>query len=533
VRGSSEKPVVLVAFDKYENLGVRYLYSIISRAGYRVHIIDFEQDKKSILSELLKVEALLVGFSIIFEQHFDEFRDLIEYLRENGVRGHFTAGGHHPSLHPEELLQLIPSLDSIVRFEGEYTILELIAKLSTKAEWKSINGISYREESSVVHNHLRPVENNLDMFPWPDRSNFQNEILGKKIRSILAGRGCIHRCIFCNSREFYIQSTGPIKRIRDPDRVVEEMYYLYKQWECSVFLFQDDDFPVTDNYRHDWIEQFCKALRRYDLKGKIMWQISCRPDEVSADIFKYMRDYGLFRVFMGIDDGTKYGLSYMRKSFLPEDTLKSVSVLKDLGLLIDYGFMLFNPETTFDSLHDNLDFLEKLCSDGLMPVLFSKMEPFLETPIAKILEKEGRLIRRSGSLDYGFHEGSMDAYFKFVSNNLDRWLYAENGLLNLEKCAAMFLSVFRFYYGKVGEIDRWADELKTEIAANNLFLLNTMRKIANFYEFGSLPNGLDYSLVHLKAQIEEKHPIAVDHISGFIERLNLLNLTKSIFISVH
>ncbi len=41
----------------------------------------------------------------------------------------------------------------------------------------------------------------------------------------------------------------PLKRIRNPEKVVEEIDFLHHKKHCSVFLFEDDDFPVETNKR--------------------------------------------------------------------------------------------------------------------------------------------------------------------------------------------------------------------------------------------------------------------------------------------
>jgi len=43
---------------------------------------------------------------------------LLYVLRLNGVDCHFTMGGHFPSLSYDQTLELVPELDSVVRFEG-------------------------------------------------------------------------------------------------------------------------------------------------------------------------------------------------------------------------------------------------------------------------------------------------------------------------------------------------------------------------------------------------------------------------------
>ena len=54
------KSVVFIAFEQRENLGIRYLYAILSEAGYDVHIIDFRKEKTGILQEVQKMDPLEV-----------------------------------------------------------------------------------------------------------------------------------------------------------------------------------------------------------------------------------------------------------------------------------------------------------------------------------------------------------------------------------------------------------------------------------------------------------------------------------------
>ncbi len=99
--------------------------------------------------------------------------NLIDFLRDKGYKCHFTAGGHYASLRYEELFKLEQGLDSIVRFEGEYTILELAEALHSGKEWRTIRNLAYVTDSGVVANPLRPLEKDLDKLPFPARTQPQ------------------------------------------------------------------------------------------------------------------------------------------------------------------------------------------------------------------------------------------------------------------------------------------------------------------------------------------------------------------------
>src|SRR6266571_3441871 len=113
------RAVVLIGFKRQGNLGLGYLAATLEAFGYRAEVLDFEEPAESVLATVRYLEPIAIGFSLIFQFYVDRFTQLAQYLRANGVTCHFTIGGHFPSLSPVETLELVPQLDSIVRFEGE------------------------------------------------------------------------------------------------------------------------------------------------------------------------------------------------------------------------------------------------------------------------------------------------------------------------------------------------------------------------------------------------------------------------------
>jgi len=524
----NHKSVVFVAFEERENLGVGYMHAILSEAGYRVSIIDFRKDKAEILRELLEQDPMMVGFSVIFEYHLYVFQELIAHLRENGVQSHFTAGGHFASLRPADLFEVIPGLDSVVRFEGEHTMLEFADHLQQGTDWRKTTGTSYVDKGELVHNQLRPLEPDLDRFPFPFRPEMKEFALDKKYATLIAGRGCIYNCVFCDIQTFYGQPPGPVKRIRNPAMVVDEMEFLYKTRDCSVFLFQDDDFPVKVNRNTDWVEEFCKELRDRDLTGNILWKINCRPDEVDREKFEFMRRHGLFTVFLGIEDGTDAGLLKMNKHLNATDNLRGIQILKDLGIGLDYGFMLFQPSTTYSSLNENLEFLDQVCSDGYMSVFFLKMEPYLETRIEQELLDQGRLKGRTGFLDYDFLDSSMDDFFAFVNDNFQTWFNSPKGISNVSKWAFHYLTVFKFYHGSLAEIDRLSDNIRAQLTEANRFVIDTMQNLSALFESGKYTLDNDDALSEYRNAIEKKHEAIAAELAMIVRKIEVISLTKEV-----
>lgn len=528
-----EHPVVFVAFKEFDNLGVGYVASMLSAEGYKTHILDFRNSREDILELIRKENPLVVGFSVIFQYHIFEFRDLIDYLRRSGVTSHFSAGGQYASMRFEDLFNFIPSLDSIVRFEGEYTFLELVTSIHSGSDWKKIKGIAFKENGTTKVTPLRPPEMDLDKFPFPVRSPLGNFALDRRFATLIAGRGCVNNCSFCNNTEYIRQSSVPVRRIRKPETVVEEIDFLHHKKDCSVFLFEDDDFPVKTNDGSDWIEKFCKALQRKKLDNKIIWKINCRPDEVDYDSFKMMKNHGLFLTFLGIDDGTESGLARLNKHMALEDSMKGVRILKELEIGFDYGFMLFQPASSFKSVNDNLDFLKQLCGDGYTSVTFLKTEPYFDTRIEKELRKEGRLKGKPGFLDYDFLINSLDHYYGIISQLFMEWINDSEGVSNIIRWARNYYSVFSNFYKMIPEVQSlWTDIQKTA-AQSNMFVLDNMKELSLIFETGKYDGEEFSNLAGYTENIKETHDQYREHlvnatkkISRFAEHQRLSQLIK-------
>ena len=522
--------VVFVAFEERENLGIRYMAALLSKAGYEVGIIDFRREREEIAEEIITLGPMVVGFSIIFEKSIYDFREFIGFLRDKGVRCHFTAGGHFASLRPGDLFEIIPAIDSIVMFEGEHTLLDLVNHIHYGRGWTGITGISYMNNGVLINNRLRPLEPDLDQFPHPMRSECKEYLLDKRYSTLLASRGCLYNCIFCDTRKFYSHPPGPVKRVRNPLKVVEEMELLHEEKNCSLFLFEDEDFPVSTQHHSGWIHEFCESLQNRGLSGKVMWKINCRPDEVDQSTFELMKQHGLFRVFLGLEDGTDDGLQQLNKQLGVADNLRGIDILKKLGIGIDYGFMLFQPATTYGSLWNNLNFLEDICGDGYMPVGYLKMKPFLETKIKKELEAAGRLKGKPGFLDYDFLDRSMNSLFHYTSDAFDAWLNAPDGLLNVTKWADIYLSVFSFYFGSTDGIQHQSGLLRDTVAEANLFMIDTLKSVSGIFESGNQRLEQNRELLNFRESIAEKHNSLLKTVARIIGKVQMYYLTKELFI---
>ena len=420
-----QRPVILVGFQNQGNLGLGYLAAVLRRHGYAVQVIDIEQDPEEILRIATEQNPILMGFSLIFQFFIDRYAALLYLLRQNGIDCHFTMGGHFPSLSYEQTLELVPELDSVVRFEGESTLVELVDAVTTGKDWREIDGIAYRNEQGVTLTKPRALLEDLDQLPYPDRDFEPEAVIGRSIMPILASRGCARTCSFCSIHTFYRAAPGRIVRTRKPVEVVREMSLLHEERGTTIFLFQDDDFPLFGQVWRRWANQFVDELERSGLSKKVIWKMNCRADAVDRELFIRMRDAGLYLVYMGLESGSEQGLETLHKQITVEQNLRAVSILKSIGLMFEYGFMLLDPSSTFESIRENINFLRTILADGCLPVTFCRMLPYDGTPIKDELVRTGRIRGDVCNPDYDFLDPCIGEFYEALTDlvSLSGWIH--------------------------------------------------------------------------------------------------------------
>jgi radical SAM superfamily enzyme YgiQ (UPF0313 family) len=417
---------MLVGFQNQGNLGLGYLAAVLRRHGYDVQVVDIEQDPREIVRIARELNPILIGFSLIFQFYIDRYAALLYLLRSNGLDCHFTMGGHFPSLSYEQTLELVPELDSVVRFEGESTLLEMVDAIVAGEDWREIHGLAYRDdEGKVIVTRPRALLENLDELPYPDREYEPESVLGRSILPILASRGCARTCSFCSIHTFYRAAPGRIVRTRKPAEVVREMELLHEERGTTIFLFQDDDFPLFGQVWRRWANEFVDELERTGLSRKVIWKMNCRADAVDRDLFIRMRDAGLYLVYMGLESGSEQGLETLHKQITVGQNLKAVETLKSIGLMFEYGFMLLDPSSTFESIRENIAFLRTILSDGCLPVTFCRMLPYDGTPIKDELVRTGRLRGDICNPDYDFLDPRIGEFYDELTKlvSLTGWIH--------------------------------------------------------------------------------------------------------------
>ena len=280
----------LVGPNQQENLGLQYLAASAERAGYPTGSWDSPGATicRAWSARCWRRIPLLVGLGMAFQYSVNDYLELAGALRDQGYRGHLTAGGHVPTFCWRDLLTSCPSLDSVVLHEGEHTVVELLARLEQGRTVVGIPGSAWREaEGPVLGPPRRPVED-LDALAPPKRGAAPYLVAGIPVAFLLTARGCIGECAYCCIRAFARSAGGPRLRLRSADAVGREIAELGRRGVRIVFV-QDDLFVLPDERRAVVrLEQIQRACERHGA-SPMCWWVKGRPESVTPAVLACRR----------------------------------------------------------------------------------------------------------------------------------------------------------------------------------------------------------------------------------------------------
>lgn len=398
-----------------DSLGLGYIAAVLRRDGHEVEVFDSlvrNLNPRDAIREVLSREFDCLGITSN-HYHQNTLIPTVREVRKQRPDARIIVGGYLPTLSTEELLTTCPEIDIAVLGEGETVISDLLGRMDRSEDWQSTNGIAYVKDGATIINPSPAPIKDLDSLPFPARDGLLQAQKERpvKLARVLAGRGCYHRCSFCCIHSFYGLSGSPAPRLRNPEKVVDEIEATLAATGMKTFRFSDDDFIGPSPKTREHAVLLAEELRRRKLP--ITFDIECRADVVDEDILRQLKDVGLTQVFLGIESGVQSQLDRYNKRITVEQNKKAIEMVRNQGLRVSTGFIAFDPYVTVGELAENLQFLseteiasevDKSSSTGSLHKALTRLGIFPGVPLVKRLEADGLLIKNGMNVDYKFKD---------------------------------------------------------------------------------------------------------------------------------
>jgi len=387
-----------------ESLGLGYIASVLRRDGHEVEILDAAMARlgfRETLRQITRRKYDILAFTALHDNRDYLIKCVREIRREHGS-GVIVVGGYLPTLVPEKLLRACPEIDVLVRGEGEQVASDLMGRIGRGEEWRETAGIAYLRDGGFIATALPSLIQNMDGLPFPARDALRQAPPGAIVRPVVASsRGCFHKCSFCSINTFYGLSGGHGVRYRTPANFVDELEHVTAETGIAEFQVVDDDFIGPGRKGQERAVSIADEIIARGLK--IRFAMECRADEVQVDTLKRLKEAGLFRVFLGVESGVQRQLDTMNKGTTVEQNRRGVEAVRELGLIVHVGFIMFDPYTTLREIEENLRFIRetKLTAD-VPPTSELKLLLYEGLPILEKLRADGLLRENGLDLSYEF-----------------------------------------------------------------------------------------------------------------------------------
>ncbi|MCF6148529.1 MAG: radical SAM protein [Candidatus Kuenenia sp.] len=284
--------------------------------------------------------------------------DMLSFLKLNNHCTHINLYGYYPTFAYKELLPKYHFIDSVTVGEPEFTVTELAKSVlaeNTPLLSKNITGLAFREENgNIVFCPRSPIQN-LDTLPFPERYDIDVYRQKDIATYILGSRGCYGHCTFCYLNPFYGQANT--WRGRSANSIFEEIYTLNKKFSLNNFYFSDANFFGPGKHGMERATTFADLILANDLN--IRFGFECRVNDIEEKTIAKLVMAGLTNVFLGLESGDNNSLKRFKKHTTSEENKKAIHLLRNYGIEPTFGFIMFEPHSTLQSIRNNFEFLKE------------------------------------------------------------------------------------------------------------------------------------------------------------------------------
>ena len=381
-----------VRFKNIENtyfpLGLGYLASVANQAGHETYIYNSEIPSPKEKAREGKFEKQLNDIeaaNILKRRIYDygdpiwrEIRSVIGKERPNligigtrtvtlGVTKRIAElaknidkdikvviGGSHASVDPCSCFT--ENVDFVLMGEGETSIRDLLSYIEGKKPVEEVKNILYRKNGAMIKNASAPLVSDIDIIPIPNRKallnvhGYSRSVISSFMTDLIGSRGCPFSCKFCSVKNVW----GKSVRHRKPERVVEEMQEVHREFGTTEFHMWDDTFTLNKEH----FLKFCDLL--IGKKSPFLWSCSTRVDFLNYDILKKMKRAGCFTVFIGVESGSEKTLAYIAKEISLKKVIEAQTNLRKAKIAWKTYFIVGFPDETKKDIDDTFSFMKTL-----------------------------------------------------------------------------------------------------------------------------------------------------------------------------
>ncbi|WP_441248527.1 B12-binding domain-containing radical SAM protein [Kitasatospora sp. McL0602] len=238
-------PGAALSFDRFDlrdrPVGTRQVMRAVADPAHNPYCHVFERVLVPRLREMPELE--IVGLSVSADSQLIAALTAARLVRRERPDVHITVGGNFVTRIADRLRPGHPFfdlVDSIVRYEGEESIVDLVDRLLAGRTLHGVAGILIPDGDEL--HRCPPSTASLGELPVPDFTDHpltDGYLAPGPVLPVIASRSCAWKCAFCA-----IPFASDKFRIRAPEAVVAELDELHRRHGTRHFQFVDEILTV-------------------------------------------------------------------------------------------------------------------------------------------------------------------------------------------------------------------------------------------------------------------------------------------------
>ena len=393
------------------------------------------------------------------------------------------AGGVHATVAPMDVIKE-DCFDMVCIGEGEYVILDIAERIDKKRDFRGIQNVWLKlDDKTIEKNTVRPYEQNLDSFPFPDWSIYGATAF-YKYGDFEMSRGCPYKCSFCINVQLQEIYAGPhnFHREKSIDRVIAEIKYAVENYNIEFLKFWDETFLLMSE------ERMIEFGDKYSSKIGLPYVIETTAQSITEFSAKILKKTNCKSASLGMETGSPD----MRTGLLHKTTdnqayVKAFKLMEDHGIQKVSFNMIGLPNESQEDIFRTIG-LNRLTNTFTQAL--GIFYPYKGTPIRNMMIEEGWMgndFELDRLQDYDFNT--------FTSPNQQsavRFKDMDNKLLNR---IWLLFATYSYWPVKLYPLIDYVKQNENDFA---IILLNNLQRVTYFKKFGELPpEDEDSELVHL------------------------------------
>ena len=336
-------------------MGLAYIAAVLKKNNIDVEVLDAAAFRWKRLERIIKQRSPDIAGIVCWTIERGQAFKTAQLVRKAAPQAKIIVGGQHATALPEHMFRLAYA-DAVVIGEGELTTLELVKTFYNNGDLSEIKGIAYQKNGETFITPPRDLITNLDSIPFPSYTDFNlddyNGLPERSERSaaLMTSRGCPYRCIYCSGPNFWRRKW----RYRSAENVLDEIEWLYNDYDVRAFIFFDDNFAV----RKDRAIAICDGILRRGLK--ISWRACTRVDLVNKELLKWMKKAGCYGIDYGIESGSPKILERIRKGQTVKQIKEALRLTHEAGIRPRAYLMVGNPGENEETIQETITLLNEM-----------------------------------------------------------------------------------------------------------------------------------------------------------------------------